>query len=309
MEQWQETLLQQLPEAARTVLNGMEQADRLTEIRFRADGPMQLVFEDTDRIVYASNARPMMSAKEVQRFAERLMGNAPYAWEEQNRNGFFNVAGGFRVGICGRAVGKHGEIERITAVTGISIRIVRERIDAAKPILPYLVEDGELLSTLLLSPPNCGKTTLLRDLIRIVSDGMYGVHPKKVGVADERFELSGDHNGLRAFSLGVRTDVLSGVGKACAIERILTTLSPEVLATDELTLQEDVRALIRAKGGGVEVLATAHGTTPDVLFRQERLKGLMEERIFDRIVRLEGRGRIRTVWSGEQTVLWEREDV
>lgn len=308
MERWKETLLGQLPTSVSTVLAAMEEDRTLTEIRLRANGPMQLVFADTDRIVYAGNARPMTTERELRTLAETLMGNAPYAWETQNRNGFFTIDGGFRVGMSGRAVEKDGEMERIASVTGLCIRIVREVIDSAKPLIPHLTENGKLMSTLLLSPPNGGKTTLLRDLIRIVSDGLYGVRPKKVGVADERFELSGDIHGLRSFSLGVRTDVISGVGKACAIERILTTLSPEVIATDELTLKEDVRALIRARGGGVEVLATAHGTTIEELLRQERLNGLVQEHIFDRIVRLEGRGNCRTVWDGEMTVLWDREE-
>ena len=186
-----------------------------------------------------------------------------------------------------------------SSVTGLCIRIMREVKDCAAPLLNYAVHDGELLSVLLLSPPGCGKTTMLRDLIRIASNGLYGVHPKRVGVADERFELAAGADGDFYADLGVRTDVISGTSKADAMVRILSALSPQILATDELNVARDCAALLDARGRGVKVLATAHGAGPEDPVRRPMLRMLMKERVFDRLAVLTGVGTLSAVYDAD----------
>ena len=143
-------------------------------------------------------------------------------------------------------------------------------------MLPQLAEGGELSNTLILSPPGLGKTTLLRDLIRCVSLGE-GVRPRRVGVADERGELGA---GALRRHLGPRTDVLENCPKAAALLMLLRGMAPQVLAVDEITAPEDLRAIQEAAGCGVTLLATAHGGSWEELRLRPLYRELLDQGIF-----------------------------
>ncbi|MBR0081936.1 MAG: stage III sporulation protein AA [Clostridia bacterium] len=310
MERWKTDLLPLLPEPVRAVLTELTDDDPLLEIRLRAGRPMELVSERRDRLVYAPGGRPMLPEASFETLLTALCERSVYAWERELSNGFLTVRGGYRVGVAGRAIRSEEGTLRYTAVNGFCIRIVRERIGAARELLPFVTEHGVLCPTLLISPPNCGKTTLLRDLIRIVSDGAEGVRPHRVCAADERFELCGGANGATAFDLGMRTDVVSGISKPAALLRMLAALSPQVLATDELHTEADAAAIDRASGCGVIVLATAHAGSLSDLRRRKSLRRLLEAGTFSRIVRIGARpvGSVAWVSDADGAVLYRREE-
>ena len=310
MERWKEELIPLLPQSVQKVLHVIPDQDRVLEIRLREGKPMQLVLEDRDRLVYAPGGLPMMTQEECANLLSVFCDRSVYAWEQELSNGFITLSGGYRVGIAGRAVTDAERVTRFTSVNGFCIRIVREQIGAAIPTLSYVLERGKLLSTLLISPPNCGKTTVLRDLIRIVSDGLNGCTPQRVCVADERFELSGFSNGRFAFDLGTRTDVVSGIPKAEALERMLAAMSPQVIATDELNTDADAAAILRARGCGVTVLTTAHTGSFRELLMRKALSPLLSDRVFSRIVLLSDRpvGAVQTVYDADGTILYQREE-
>ncbi len=305
MERWKTELLPLLPRAVQNVLNQIPEEDRLLEIRLRAEQPMQLVFAAGDRSVYAAGGRPMLTQGACMNLLSAFCEQSVYAWEQELSAGFLTIRGGFRVGIAGRAIRQENGSVRYTHVNGFCIRIVREVKDSARPMVPFLAEHGRVQSILLISPPNYGKTTVLRDLIRIVSSGLYGVPPMRVCVADERFELCGSFDGSNGFDLGTRTDVVSGLSKAEALERMLAALSPQVLATDELRTERDVEAIHRARACGVQVFATAHADTPDNLWKRSSLQRLKTDAIFDRIVLLGSSpiGSIRQIYDGAGHIL------
>ena len=289
---WKSWLLPLLTEDMRQALTPLVLPD-VQEIRLRLGRPMEVVTAAGSRLLYAPNGRPMLREGEQEQLLSAFSGHAPYAWEQEIRQGFITLNSGCRVGITGRIA----DTGAPAAVTGFCVRILRPVMGCGERLLPELLDGGRLRSTLLYSAPGCGKTTLLRDIIRLISDGLSGASPHRVGVVDERFEIGGE--GGMAFDLGDRTDVLSGTRKGSGLLRLLSTMGPQVLAADERNLREDVAAVLEAKSRGVTVLCTAHGGTFEELLHRQGMRDLLEARAFGRYVRLVGCGQVDEIRDGE----------
>ena len=294
---WKTWLLPLLTEDMRQALAPLDLSGA-TEIRLRLGRPMEVVTPTGSRLLYAPNGRPMLREGEQEGLLSAFCNHARYAWEKEIRQGFITLQQGGRVGVTGRISAETGAP---AAVTGFCIRILRPVVGCGEEVLPDLLQEGRLRSTLLYSAPGCGKTTLLRDLIRLLSDGLAGATPHRVGVVDERYEIAGEGGG--AFDLGDRTDVLSGVSKGEGLLRLLSTMGPQVLAADELNLTSDVAAVLEAKSRGVDVLCTAHGGSFEELLRREGMGRLFEGRTFQRYVHLTGCGQVQEIRDEEGKTL------
>ena len=290
---WKTWLLPLLTEDMRQALRPLD-ISGVTELRLRLGKPMEVVTSAGSRLLYAPNGRPMLREGQQEGLLQAFCNHAQYAWEREIRQGFITLNSGCRVGIVGRIAAETGAP---APITGFCIRILRPVVGCGEQVLPMLLEGGRLRSTLLYSAPGCGKTTLLRDLVRILSDGLCGAQPHRVGVVDERFEIGGE--GGMAFDLGDRTDVLSGVAKGEGMLRLLSTMGPQVLAADELNLASDVASVLEAGSRGVTVLCTAHGGTFEELLRREGMEKLFTARTFERYVRLVGCGQVDEVRDEE----------
>ena len=227
---------------------------------------------------------------DLEQVLDRATEYSRYVAAETLCHGYVTAQGGFRIGVCGTALPQGGRNEGIRDVSSLAIRIPRVREGAARPILPELLEDGRPLSTLVLSPPGGGKTTLLRDLVRLLSQGTELAQPRRVALVDERGELAAVHRGRPQLEVGCRTDVLDGCPKALAVPMLLRAMTPQVIALDEVALPGDVEAVCAAANCGVTLLATVHAASLQDLQGRPVGRALLACGVFRRAVVIEGLG-------------------
>lgn len=270
-----------LPRFLREALDQVEAGARreVEELRLREGFPLSAVRRGEAWTHPAWNAR-LLTEEDLRRVLETAGQGSVHAILDQLRSGYVTAAGGVRIGICGEGVVQDGVLRSFRRVTSLAIRLPRAVPGVARPLVPQLWSAGRLQSTLLLSPPGLGKTTLLRDLIRCLSSGD-GCPPLRVGVADERGELGA---GPLRYDLGPQADVLEHCPKALALTMLLRGMAPQVLAADEITAPEDLRAMEEAAGCGVALLATAHGRGPEDLRLRPLYRELLDQGIFQKFV-------------------------
>lgn len=273
-------------------------AEALEEIRLRANQPLLLRFTGRDIFlnVLGEKVEPSQayraSPEDLNEILERLTQSSLYAAEEEIRQGFLTLPGGHRVGVTGEAVLLHGRVQTLKHVTALNFRIANEAVASGRELLPYLFSpEGRFYHTLILSRPGAGKTTLLRSLIRLLSDGVpeLKLRGQTVGVVDERGELAGMWQGVPAFDLGVRTDILDSCPKAVGMSMLIRAMAPQIVAVDELGLEEDVPAVMEALQCGVSVLSTAHASSLTEARARPSLERLLSMGVFERIILLSHR--------------------
>ena len=269
----------------RALTISLERQTQAEELRLRVGRPMSVVLSG-EEYPLGGGAVESRDLEQVVEIASRA---SLHAVLDQVRRGYLTMAGGHRIGLCGTAVMREGAIHSLSRLSSLNIRVARQIQGAADPVMSAVCPGGRLASTLILAPPGLGKTTLLRDLIRQVSDGQNCI-PLRVAVADERGEVAGLYQGRPQLDVGSRTDVLEGCPKAQGLMLLLRAMNPQVLAADEITAPEDVSALRAAVGCGAVLLATAHGAGREDLERRALYRPVLEERLFQRLVRIRQEG-------------------
>lgn len=282
--------------------NTMKQ--HLEEIRIRENRPLEITLQGTfhyvselGELVQDSGQAFKPHAELCRKLLEKITNYSLYTMEEELRRGYITVAGGHRIGLAGRTILDGGMVRGIRDIGGFNIRIAREVVGAAKQLLPklFLPSQRGLQSTLIISPPQQGKTTLIRDIARSLSYGelsaqnkmKYTRMPMKIGIVDERSEIAACVKGIPSFDVGPRTDVMDACPKAEGMMMLLRSMSPEVIIADEIGRPEDAEAIREAAHSGVKVIATAHAYDVDEVRRRPEIMGLIEERAFEMIVELQ----------------------
>lgn len=294
------SILQLFPSGSRALWQSVakEQAG-IQEIRLRTGKPViihrkgkELFLTDQGRLSGDPAEGHLATGRELSEMLEHICHYSPYAFEEELRQGFLTVAGGHRVGVAGQAVMEaDGRVRTFKNISYLNIRVSHQVKGAADKVLSDMYREGGLRSALIISPPGCGKTTLLRDLIRQISDGNAYGQGMTVGVVDERSELAGSFLGKPQNDMGMRTDVLDGCPKDIGMLLLLRAMSPQVIALDELALPEDVEAVRAAAGCGVVLLATVHAASVAELSARPLLRGVLESGVFRRAVVIAGEDR------------------
>jgi stage III sporulation protein AA len=286
-------------------LDGIENFDGVSEIRLRANNPMIIKIGGKDffiskesALVRDDNPTMGMGARSARVFAdegnfcptfediketmERISQYSFYAFESELSAGYITLPGGHRAGVSGQVVMERGAVSAWRYISGINIRVAHSVKGCADEILPKIFSQGKFFHTMIISPPAYGKTTLLRDIVRQISDG--GL---TVGLADERSEIAGCFRGVAQNDVGIRTDIIDGCPKACAMLMLLRGMSPDVIAVDELGGEQDARAVESILNAGVKILCTAHGRDVEDVKKNPSLASVMQKNIFERFVVLD----------------------
>ncbi len=285
--------IQSLP---RTILSGLE------EVRIRQDRPLEIIaagktwfVSDNQQLKLEPKNSILPTKEECRKLLNLISNHSLYALEEELRLGYITVEGGHRIGIAGKVVTEAGRVKHVRDVTGFNIRIARQVKGAGQDLLSVVFKQNKVQNLLIVSPPGCGKTTLLRDLTRLISTGTSECRAYKVGIVDERSEIAGCVGGVPQHDVGPRTDVLDACPKAEGMMMLIRSMSPEILVVDEIGRKEDSEAIHEAIYAGVHLFTTAHGSSLEEVCKRPILRELIQEGVFGRIVLLSSRSGPGTV--------------
>lgn len=263
------------PISLKEKLNSLkEQWNHVQEIRLRVGMPVAVKLGNREWMMDDAGT---VTREDIRQFIESVSRHSLYAHEEELRQGFFTVQGGHRIGIVGKVVVEQGTIKTMKYISSINIRMAHQIKGCADLVVPYVMYHGQMCSTLILSPPGCGKTTLLRDLVRLLSErGM------NVGVVDERSEIAACYQGIAQNDLGPRTDILDCCPKGAGMMMLIRTMAPQVVAVDEIGGEEDRKALETVMKCGCQILATVHASSIEDIHQKPFFAELWKHRMFER---------------------------
>ena len=290
-----------LPDFLRTRLSdcGIRLTD-VEEIRLRCNRPVQILCGTRESWLMTKNGDAWILTEELfAEMLEKLCHASPYVYEEQVRQGFFTIEGGHRIGVGGTVVVENGTVVSVAPIRSLNIRIAHEIKGCANPILDRFRVCG-VGHTLILSPPGMGKTTLLRDLVRQVSNYIEG---KSLALIDERKEIAGCYRGNPQYDVGKRTDVLDGCPKDQGMLMAVRALAPSIMAVDEIGGREDVEAIRYVIRCGCKLFVTVHGNSLTDLQKKPCLNQLLSEHCFDWFVLIRGHGDYQ-VMTAKEAQIW-----
>ncbi len=281
----------------------------IEEIRIRVDRPVILKYPEGKEDILDH----VVTQNEILNILQSLCNNSIYSYQSQICDGYITLQGGHRVGITGNVAMKDGKITNVNYVSSLNFRIAREIIGASDEILKEVVtrksntssqnnyrnanidnndiSNLEINNTLIVSRPGCGKTTVLRDLVRNISNMGF-----TVSLIDERGEIASMYKGIPQNDIGLRTDVMDNVTKSLGMKIAVRTMAPQVIVADEIGTDGDLEAINYGICSGVKGIFTAHGSDISELRQNETLNKLYEEKLFKRIIFLENRGKMGKVY-------------
>lgn len=285
-----------------------EKIDSLEEIRIRVTKPIVLKFNNIEKVI-----RYFVSSDEILNILQLMCENSIYSYQREISEGFITLNGGHRVGVTGSCVIENGQVININYINSLNFRVSRQVLGCSKKVLKHVLdlENNTIFNTLIVSPPGCGKTTILRDLVRQISSGIKNLRFKgiNVGVVDERGEIASLYKGVPQNEIGIKTDVLENVSKVVGIKMLIRSMAPKVIVADEIGNTDDISAINFAMCSGCKGLFTAHGNNFDDIYLNDVLKELLNKHIFEKIIFLDSKqkGEAKLIFSlNKKTYQYER---
>ncbi|MDO5346185.1 MAG: stage III sporulation protein AA [Lachnospiraceae bacterium] len=312
-----ESVLKIFPARIRNILlQASLKPDFLQEIRLRVGKPLICLYEGKEYFLSAGGklcrdgeSGLTVSREELMETVSYVSRYSLYAFDEELKQGYITIPGGHRVGIAGKIVMDESRIRCVKYISFLNVRLSHERKGCADTVFPYLIREGRFCHTLIISPPKCGKTTLLRDIIRMASNGGGGLPGQNVGVVDERSEIGGSYRGIPQNDLGIRTDVLDCCPKAEGMMMLIRSMAPDIVAVDEIGDYRDSQAIEAVFHCGCKLLATVHGSSVDDIKKKPLLQNLVQYHCFERYIVLDhekSAGHVRDIFDERGTKLDSR---
>lgn len=267
----------------------------LEEVRIRVNKPIY-IFENgiEKKLAYTS------TLEDLRVIFTRMSNFSAYAFDENIKSGYITLKGGNRVGICGRCVVENSKIKTIKDISSINIRFAKEALGCSDDVMKHILEGNMVNNTIIISPPKCGKTTMLRDIAKNISNGFKGSIGKNVSLIDERNEIASCYMGMPQLDVGIRTDVLEGCPKAQGIVMMVRSMAPEVIICDEIGSEEDLNAIILAMNSGVKIVTSIHGENIEDFYGKYIYKKSKEHSIFKKAIVLKNstkKGVVDYIWD------------
>lgn len=258
--------------------------NELEEIRIRVNKPIILKISSSDIILeYIVNSNDMIE------ILQRICENSIYSYQNQICNGYITILGGHRVGITGNVIMDNGKIVNMNNISSLNFRISRQILNCSNFIIKEIINNDEnsIYNTLIVSPPGAGKTTVLRDSIRQLSNGIGALNGYTIGVVDERGEIAAMYKGVPQNDIGIRTDVIENVPKALGLKMLIRSMGPQIVCADEIGGQEDLEVINYAVCSGVKGIFTAHGANYEEIKINPYINKMLDLHIFKRIIFLD----------------------
>jgi stage III sporulation protein AA len=285
-------VLEILPPHIKNQIKDLKGLERLQELRLKVNKPMMLQMGNEEIIT-----KYYVSIQDIKLILQYISKYSIYAYEEEIKQGYLTIKGGHRVGLCGSCVVEDNKIKTIKSLGSLNIRVGKEVEGCSNNLIPFILKVNNVLNTIIISPPRCGKTTLLRDIARNLSDGLKAVKlsGKKVCIIDERSEISGCYNAVPQMNVGLRTDVLDNCPKAEGIMMAIRSMSPEVIVCDEIGTQKDMESILMALNSGVCLITSIHGYGIEDLYSRAVFNEIIDNHVFKRAVVLSARDGAGTI--------------
>ena len=269
---------------------------KLEEIRIRANKPVILKLGQVEIVLNYT-----ITTNEIIGILQNICNNSIYTYQNQICNGFITLPGGNRVGIAGNVVIKDGQVSNISYIYSLNFRISHQINGACDNILKYVLdtENNTIFNTLIVSPPGAGKTTIIRDLAKRISNGINEINFRglDVSIIDERGEIAAMTKGIIFNDVGIRTDVLDNVPKSKGIRMAVSSMAPKVIIADEIGNKDDVNIINYAICSGVKCIFTAHGSDMEDLLKNNEINKIINLQLFSKIIFLDEKqkGKIKNV--------------
>ena len=293
-----EEVLEYLSESIKNEIrkNLYKKMQDIEEIRLRTNKPIVIKKSEGNIIL-----NHIVTIEELLETFQKICEHSIYSYQKQICEGFITIKGGHRVGITGSCVIENGKIINMNYISSLNFRIARQKKDSSNAILKYVIANNQIANTIIASKPGCGKTTILRDLVRKISSGIpeYSLNAKTCGIIDERGEIAAMYKGLPQNDIGVLSDVIENSPKYIGMSMLIRSMSPDIIVCDEIGNEKDIEAINYAICSGVKGIFTLHASNIEDIFLNNKIKELLEKYIIETIIFLDEnkRGNIKEIYK------------